>query len=197
MESMKGLFSGEKTLYIHSNKANDMRDAIKFTKKYNIKNRVIVGAEDALKITSLLKKEKIPLILNRIHRLPSTQDRPIDYPFTQAKKLTDEGILFCLSYEGDMEAMGARNLPFTAGTTIAYGQEYEDAVKSISLNTAKILRIDNLVGSIEKDKQATFFISSGDALDMRSNNIEKAYIKGKEVDLIDHQKLLYKKYKKN
>ena len=72
-----------------------------------------------------------------------------------------------------------------------------DAVKSISLNTAKILRIDNLVGSIEKDKQATFFISSGDALDMRSNNIEKAYIKGKEVDLIDHQKLLYKKYKKN
>ena len=196
MESMKGLFSGEKTLYIHSNKANDMRDAIKFTKKYNIKNRVIVGAEDALKITTLLKKEKIPLILNRIHRLPSTQDRPIDYPFTQAKKLKDEGILFCLSYEGDMEAMGSRNLPFTAGTTIAYGQEYEDAVKSISLNTAKILRIDNLVGSIEKDKQATFFISSGDALDMRSNNVEKAYIKGKEVDLIDHQKLLYKKYKK-
>jgi imidazolonepropionase-like amidohydrolase len=77
-----------------------------------------------------------------------------------------------------MEAMGARNLAFTAGTTIAFGQEYEKAVESITLSSAKILGIDNEFGSIEKGKRATFFISTGDALDMRSNNIEKAFING-------------------
>ena len=131
-----------------------------------------------------------------MHRLPKSQDSPVDEPFTQAKKLTDLGVLFCLSYEGDMEAMGARNLSFTAGTTVAYGQKYENAVQSITLNTAKILGIDNILGSIESGKNATFFISSGDALDMRTNNIEQAFINGVSIDLNNHQKELFKKYKK-
>ena len=197
MESIKGLFNGTKTLYIHTNHANDMRDAIRFANKFKIKNKVIVGAEDALKITELLKKNNVSLILKRTHRLPATQDKPIDDPFLQAKKLNDEDILFCLSYSGDMEAMGSRNLPFTAGTTVAYGQNYEDAVKSITLNTAKILKIDGVVGSIEKNKEATFFVSDGDALDMRTNNVIIAFIKGKEISLMNHQKDLYNRYKIN
>ena len=197
MESVKGLFNGTKTLYIHTNHANDMRDAIRFANKFKIKNKVIVGADDALKITELLKKNNVSLILKRTHRLPATQDKPFDDPFLQAKKLNDEGILFCLSYSGDMEAMGSRNLPFTAGTTVAYGQNYEDAVKSITLNTAKILKIDDVVGSIEKNKEATFFVSDGDALDMKTNNVIIAFIKGKEISLMNHQKDLYNKYKIN
>jgi imidazolonepropionase-like amidohydrolase len=195
MESMRGLFNGTKNLYIHANSTSDMRDAIDFSEKHHVKNIIIVGGEDALKIASILSKKKIPVILNRVHRLPKSQDSPIDEPFKQAKKLQDAGILFCLSYEGDMEAMGARNLAFTAGTTVAYGQGYEKAVQSITLNTAKILGINNIVGSIEKGKNATFFISTGDALDMRTNNVEKAFINGIAVDLNNHQKELFEKYK--
>ena len=93
-----------------------------------------------------------------------------------------------------MEAMGARNLPFSAGTTVAYGQTYENAIMSITLNTAQILGIDNKVGSIETGKDATFFVSTGDALDMRTNNVEHAFIKGKTIDLNNHQKELFNKY---
>jgi len=195
MESMKGIFDGSKNLYIHANSAGDIRDAITFSKKYNIIKIVIVGGEDALSVSDLLIKNNISIILNRIHRLPKSQDSPVDEPFLQAKKLQEAGILFCLSYEGDMEAMGARNLPFTAGTTVAYGQDYEKAVQSITLNTAKILGIDDVVGSIERGKNATFFISSGDALDMRNNNVEQAFIKGNGIDLNNHQKELFEKYK--
>ena len=195
MESMKGLFNGKKNLYIHANSASDMRDAIDFADKYYITNIIIIGGEDALNISNILVEKNIPIILNRVHRLPKSQDTPIDEPYKQAKKLEEAGILFCLSYHGDMEAMGARNLPFTAGTTIAYGLEYEKAIQSITLNTAKILGIDNFVGSIEQGKMATFFISSGDALDMRSNNVEKAYINGLSINLNNHQKELFNKYK--
>jgi imidazolonepropionase-like amidohydrolase len=195
MESMKGLFDGRKNLYIHANSASDMRDAIDFTERHHVENMIIVGGEDALAISNILVEKNISIILNRVHRLPKSQDSPVDEPFKQAKKLQDKGVLFCLSYEGDMEAMGARNLSFTAGTTISYGQEYEKAVQSITLNTAKILGISDIVGSIKKGKDATFFISSGDALDMRTNNVEKAYIQGVTVDLNNHQKELFNKYK--
>ena len=195
MESMKGLFDGTKNLYIHANSASDMRDAIDFSEKHLVKNIIIVGGEDALAIATILVEKNIPVILNRVHRLPKSQDSPVDEPFKQAKELQDAGVLFCLSYEGDMEAMGARNLSFTAGTTIAYGQEYEKAVQSITLNTAKILGIADIVGSIESGKKATFFISSGDALDMRTNNVEQAFINGIAIDLNNHQKELFEKYK--
>jgi imidazolonepropionase-like amidohydrolase len=196
MESMNGIFDGSKNLYIHANSASDMRDAISFSEKYKVSKLVIVGGEDALAISDILVSNNIPVILNRVHRLPKSEDSPVDDPYTQVTKLQKSGVLFCLSYEGDMEAMGARNLPFTAGTTVAFGQEYEKAVQSITLNTATILGVEKQLGSIEQGKEATFFISSGDALDMRTNNIEKAFIKGIEIDLNNHQKELFEKYKK-
>ena len=72
---------------------------------------------------------------------------------------------------------------------------YALGINEVGLNTAKILGIDEFCGSIEKGKDATFFISSGDALDMRTNNVERAYIKGIEIDLNNHQKDLFNKYK--
>ncbi len=195
MESMKGIFEGSKNLYIHANSSSDMRDAISFSEKYKVSKLVIVGGEDALAISDILVSNNIPVILNRVHRLPKSEDSPVDDPYTQVTELQESGVLFCLSYEGDMEAMGARNLPFTAGTTVAFGQEYEKAVQSITLNTATILGVEKQLGSIEQGKEATFFISSGDALDMRTNNIEKAFIKGIEIDLNNHQKELFEKYK--
>jgi hypothetical protein len=195
MESMKGLFDGSKNLYIHADAALEMQDAILFAKKNQIKKIVIVGGGEALAISNFLIEHNISVILNRVHRLPDIQDSPIDEPFTQAKKLQEDGVLFCLSYEGDMEAMGARNLPFTAGTTVAYGLDYEDAIQSITLNTAKILGVDKEIGSIEHGKNATFFISYGDALDMRTNNVERAFINGNLIDLNNHQTELFEKYK--
>ena len=194
MESMKGLFNGNKTLYIHANNAKDMLDAIDFSNNFEIPRTVIVGAEDALKIVNDLKENNISLILNRVHRLPNKVDSPVDDPYTQAAKLQEAEILFCLSYTGDMEAMGARNLPFSAGTAVAHGLDYEKAISSITLNAAKILGVDEYCGSIEKGKDATFFISSGDALDMRTNNVEKAYIQGISINLNNHQKELFNKY---
>ena len=60
----------------------------------------------------------------------------------------------------------------------------------------KILGVDKTLGTIEVGKNATIIISTGDALDMKTNNIERAYIRGKSIDLNNEQKALYEKYKK-
>ena len=73
--------------------------------------------------------------------------------------------------------------------------DYEDAIAAITLNAAKILGIDAEVGSIEHDKNATFFIRSGDALDIRTNHVEQAFINGNAIDLNNHQKKLFEKYR--
>ena len=93
-----------------------------------------------------------------------------------------------------MERIHTRNLPFFAGTFSAFGLEKEEALKLITYNAAKILKIDKNYGSIVKGKSATLILSDGDALDMRSNNISHAYIDGRKISLETHQTKLWNRY---
>jgi imidazolonepropionase-like amidohydrolase len=51
-----------------------------------------------------------------------------------------------------------------------------------------------MVGSLEVGKDATLFISEGDALEMRGNILSKAYIQGRDISLETHQTTLWKRY---
>ena len=196
LEAMKGIFSGSKQLFVHVRTAKGIKSAVLFAKKLNIKNFVLVGVDDAWRVADFLSENEVPVILNRIHRLPMRRNEDIDIAYKTPKILQDAGVLFCLDYEGDMERMGARNLPFTAGTAVAFGLNKEEALMSITLNAAKILKVSNTLGSLEEGKDATLIVSEGDALDMMSNNISLAFIRGKKLELNSHQMDLYNKYKK-
>ncbi len=193
-EAMRGVFNGEQTLFVHANFIKEITEAILLSKKYAVKKLVIVGGYDAWMVADMLKENKVSVMLKRVHSLPERQEDDVYLPYKLPKKLLDAGVFFCLENSGDMEAMGTRNLPFYAGTAAAYGIDKEEALKLITLNTATILGIDKTVGSIESGKDATFFISTGDALDMRTNNVTSAYIQGREMDVDNHQKKLYRKY---
>ncbi len=193
-DAMKGLFNNEKNLYIHADYIKDMISAINFTKRYNLKKVVIVGGRDSYKITRMLKENNVSVMLNRLHDLPDLPEAETDILYKLPYLLQKDSVLFCLQNQGDMEAMNARNLAFLAGTACAYGLTKEQALQSITFNTAKILGIDKLIGSIEIGKLASIIVSDGDVLDMKTNNIILAYIKGKTVTLTNFQDALYKKY---
>ena len=55
--------------------------------------------------------------------------------------------------------------------------------------------IDDVLGSLAVGKHATLFVSSGDALDIKSNNVVLAYINGRKIDLNDRHKALAKQFK--
>jgi imidazolonepropionase-like amidohydrolase len=196
MMAMQGLFSGERRMYIHANLQREMTDAILFAKNMGVKHMAIVGAREAHKMAAFLKENDISVILDRIHRLPATESTGVDVPYKQASILYEAGVKFAFCYQGDMEAMGQRNLPFSAGTAVAHGLPYEEAVKALTLNTAEILGINEHTGQIKAGMDATFFISKGDALDMMGNDVKHAFIKGQAIDLDNKQKVLNRKYRK-
>lgn len=192
-EAMKAVFKKGKKVFLHANNVQQITDALYFFDEYDV-DLVLVGGYDAWLVSDLLKDRKVPVILRRVHSLPMNQDEPVDLPYRMANILSKKGLLVSLENSGGMEAMGTRNLPFYAGTAVAYGVEKEAALSMITLNTAKILGIDDQVGSIEEGKWATLFISEGDALDMRTNQVSLAYIQGREIELTNPQIKLWKKY---
>lgn len=193
-EALKGVFDGLQTLFIHVDDEKGIIDAVNFKKQHNIAKIVLVGAYEAYKQTDLLKDHDVSVLLRRVHSRPNKADEDYDLPFKLAKKLVDGGVLVALEASGDMERMNSRNLPFYAGTTVAYGLSKEEALQLITLNAAKILGIDNRYGSLEVGKSATLFISKGDALDMRTNQLDHAFIDGRNISLESHQTKLWKRY---
>ncbi|WP_338408455.1 amidohydrolase family protein [uncultured Flavobacterium sp.] len=194
-ESMRGLFDGTQTLFIHANNEKQIVDAVNLFKKFEIKKMVIVGGYDAYKTTDLLQKNTVGVLLRRVHDMPENSDDDIDLPYKMAKLLLDKGILVGLENSGSKERMSTMNLPFLAGTCAAYGLDKEQALQLITLNTAKLLGIDNRCGSLELGKDATLIVSEGDALDMRTNKLTHAFIQGRMINLETHQTKLYNKYK--
>jgi imidazolonepropionase-like amidohydrolase len=193
-KAMKGLFDGSQKLFIHVNGEKEITDAVITAKEAGIDNIVILRGEGAESVTDLLVKHNVAVVLNRPHRNPNSEDDAYDYTYTIAKKLTDKGILVGIGMEGQMERMNARNLPFYAGTFAAHGLGKEEALKLITSNAAKILGIDEMVGTLEVGKDATLFISDDDALDMRGNILSKAYIQGRDISLETHQTELWRRY---
>ncbi len=193
-EAMRGVFDGTKNLYIHAETAKDISEAITFSKKFGVPHMVIVGGSDSWKCTELLKQNNIPVMLSRVHSLPMRDDDDVNQPYKTAGMLQDAGVLFCFENSGDMEAAHARNLPFLAGTAVAWGLDKEAAISAMTQNTAKILGISDRVGTIEEKKDATLFVSEGDVMDMKTNKVTWAFIQGKTIQLINEQQELYKLY---
>jgi len=195
-EAMQGLFDGSKKLFVNVNGEKEIIDAITTLKENNIKNIVIIGGYESYKIADLLVKNNISVLVRRVHTTPINEDDDYDLPYKLAKLLIEQGVLVALQTSGQMERMNTRNLPFYAGQLVGQGLNKETALQLITLNSAKILGIDTHYGSLEKGKSATLFISEGDALDMRSNNLTHAFIDGREISLETHQTELWKRYMK-
>jgi imidazolonepropionase-like amidohydrolase len=189
-EALRELWTGKKKLYIRVNQAKQIIQSVLFAKKHKI-TPVIVGGNESWLVVEFLKLHNVSVILNELHNLPDHNDDDIYMPYKIPKILKDQGVGFCLSINGFWQQ---RNLCFQAGQTLSFGLSYEEAVASISLNAAKILGIDQQCGSLETGKDASFIISEGDALDMKSNNIIRAFIQGRDINLDNKQKELYRRF---
>ena len=189
-DAMKGLFNGSKKLFVHVNGSKDIIMAVQLAKKFGM-NAVIVGGTESYLVTDFLRDQQVPVILVETQTLPDRTEDDVYLPYKLPKLLQDGGVLYALTGTGYWRQ---RNLPFEAGTAVAYGLTKEQALSMISLNPAKILGIDKTSGSLEKGKDATLFISDGDALDMLGNKVEAAFILGRTINLDNLHKQLYKRY---
>jgi imidazolonepropionase-like amidohydrolase len=161
-------------------------------KSIGLDHLVLVTEQAAESVIDFIKQQDISVIISGTHALPAQAEDAIDARYDLPVRLQQAGILTALTYPG---SMSSRNLAFAAGSTVAYGNSKEDALQLITGNPAKILGIDKQYGTLEVGKSATFFISSGDALDMRGNVIEQAFIDGRPVELHTRQQELYERYK--
>ena len=194
LEALSKLLDGSRTLHLHSDEPREILEAVLFAEENEIPKIVLVGGSGLSAVSDFIKEKNIPVVIENVHDLPRHPGSDVDELYKLAYELHEAGILVSLAYEEGMTARG-RSLPFLAGTTAAYGLDKEEALQLITANTAEVLGIADRVGTLEAGKQATLFVSEGDALDMRTNRLTHAFINGRRITLPAMQQELHQKYK--
>ena len=141
-------------------------------------------------MAAFLKDHDVPVILSSILTLPPREDEFHAYTYQAPGVLAKAGVRFALSSGG---YQFSRNVPFQAGRAIAWGLDREAGVRAMTLDAARILGVDSLVGSIDTGKLANLVVMQGDAWEIRSQ-IQHVIIDGRDVPLDSKHTELYKKY---
>jgi imidazolonepropionase-like amidohydrolase len=191
LESMRPIFEKQLPVFFTASSKQQILAALDMAKTYGI-NAIIFGANEAHLCIEELQLARVPVIIPRTHSLPREAESAYDEPYTLPHILERAGILWSFSESSFWQQ---RNLPFNAGTAIAYGLSEEAALRGLTINPATILGIADRVGSLDSGKDATLFVSKGNALDGLTNNVEYAFIQGKVVSLQSRQTELAKKYR--
>ena len=191
LEAFCDALSGDANAYLHADEARDIQAGVLLIEQSG-GSPVIIGGYQAYLIPDFMKEHGVPVILESTQALPPTQDAAIDGPYASPARMEEAGIDFAISHGGSWEQ---RNLPFVAGQAVGFGLDYESAVEAVTLAPARITGIDDRYGSLEEGKSATLVIASGDLLDMRTSNVERAFIDGRSVDLDNKQAELARKFR--
>ncbi|WP_151894000.1 amidohydrolase family protein [Patiriisocius marinistellae] len=193
MKAMQGLYNGDKRLYVYADGEKEIVDAITTAQEAGVTKIVLVGGYEAYKVIPFLKRNNVPVLVQHTHNLPNKADDDYDLPYKLPKLLADGGLMVALQ-NSSASNFQTRNLPFYAGQLVGQGMDKEKALQLITGNTAEILGIGDSYGTLTVGKSATLFISEGDALDMRGNQLSKAFIDGRDISLETHQTELWKRY---
>jgi len=194
LESMIPFIVFKEPIHIKANNVRQIEAAAKWSTKHDL-NIVIVGGADAWRIPEVLVEKNIPVILLGVQNTPRRRFEPIHTPYKVPAMLQKAGVHFCISLDPGYPMDGhVRTLPDEAMRAASWGLTKDQALRAITLSAAEILGVDEKIGSLDLGKDATFFISDNEPL-TQSNHPIKAYIQGREIDLSDRQKNLWKKYK--
>jgi imidazolonepropionase-like amidohydrolase len=198
LSAMTGVLDGSIPLVIRAERKTQIKAALRFLDE-ELKGEkvrpVILGGYDAPKVAAALAARKIPVILDTVLELPLREDDAYDAPFTKAGELAKAGVLVAIGNgQTTMAAATTRDLPNHAAMAAAFGLDRLEALRAITLNPAKIFGVDARIGSLEKGKDASLAVFTGDPL-LTESNVVALYDKGVKLDLTDRHKRLWERYR--
>lgn len=177
LEALSKMLKGDVKALITVNASKDIMTAIRLTKEFNLK-LVLNGAAEAYRLIPQIKEAKAEVILHAT--MARNGGDMVNMTRESAALLTAAGIP--VSIEGGYESYvpKTRIVLFEAGQAMVHGLSFDEALKTITLNPAKLLGIDQRVGSIEKGKDADLVLFDGDPFEYLTT-INTVFIDGEVV----------------
>ena len=176
LEAMIPVIKKELPLKCHAHRADDILTVIRIAKEYDIKV-TLDHVTDARCIIPQIKESGFSCICGPALTHKSKFELA-NMSFETPNELYKAGILF--SIITDSPVVPQQYLSLSAALAAKAGLPEYEAIKAITINPAKILGLDNRLGSIKEGKDADFVICTKNILDT-TNEIKAVYVDGKKA----------------
>ncbi len=195
LEALLPVLDGKVPMIINADKASDIEAALKLATEFKFK-LIIGGGAEAWEVAARLAAAKVPVLTGAMNNIPSSFAE-LGQRQENAGLLARAGVAVALvgnAGGGDEEAFNVRNVRYEAGNAVAYGMEWNAALRAITLAPAEIFGVADRVGSLQAGKMGDVVIWSGDPFEFASQP-EKVFVRGVQVTGPSRQDLLEQRYK--
>jgi imidazolonepropionase-like amidohydrolase len=160
----------------HCHRADDIATALRIADEFGYQLVIDHGTEAHL-LADILAAKDIPVIIGPLFTSRSKvelRNRSLDNP----GKLAAAGVTIAITT--DHPVVPINFLAHQAALSVKHGLDRDTALRALTINPARIIGIDDRLGSIEPGKDADLVVWSGDPLDVLSR-VEHALIDGTEI----------------
>ena len=195
LEALLPVLDGKLPMLIDVDKASDIEAAMRLAKEFGFR-LIIAGGAEAWQLADKLAAARIPVLTGAMNNIPGDFSS-LGQRQENAGILSKAGVAVVLignAGGGDEEAFNVRNVRYEAGNAVAYGMEWNAALRAITLTPAEVFGGADRVGSLQVGKSADVVIWSGDPFEFTSQP-ERVYVQGVQITTPSRQDLLEQRYK--
>jgi imidazolonepropionase-like amidohydrolase len=179
-EALGLVLEGEIPWRQHCHRADDIATALRLADEFGYRLVIDHGTEAVL-LADRLAERQVPVLIGPLLTSRSKvelRNRSLTNPGRLAAAGVELGIIT------DHPVVPVHLLHVQAALAVREGLDPADALRAVTLTPARVLGLEDRLGSLEPGKDATLCVWSGDPLDARSR-VESAWIEGRQVYAAD------------
>ena len=159
LEALVPVVRGEMRCRIHCHRADDIMTAIRIAEEFGLEF-TIEHATEGYKIADILAEKNVTCVVGPMRMIPGKME-VWDCTIENPALLEKAGVEIALTADAETATQW---LPEETGVAMAYGLSEEMAFKALTINAAKVIKLDHRIGSLEVGKDADLAIFDGHPL---------------------------------
>ena len=189
-ETLRRYLDGGGRVIVGVHRAADIRQLLRWADRHDVDIAISGGAE-AWKLAPQLAAAGVPVFVDPLQNLPDSFDR-IASTLENAARLHAAGVSVSFAQAGD-NSHNARKVRQLAGNAVANGLPWEAGLAGLTRVPARVLGIDDQVGSIAVGRRADLALWSGDPLEVSSVALQ-VWLDGEAIPMRSRQTELRDRY---
>lgn len=166
LETLARALDGELPLLVHAQRAQDIETALRIAREFGVRVLIDGGAESYLLLEEI-EASGAPVIVHP--PMARAYGEMENASFETAATLSRARIPFAFQSGYESYVPKTRVVLFEAGAAVANGLPPADALSALTIGAARILGIDDRVGSLAPGKDADLALFDGDPFEYTSH----------------------------
>ena len=176
MDALVEVLDGKRTVHFHSHRYDDILTALRLREEFGFK-LVLQHASEGWKVAKEIAEANVPVSVIVIDA-PGGKIEAMDLSFETGAVLEKAGVL--TGFHTDDGITDSRFFLRSAALAMRAGMSRDAALAAMTINGARMLELDNRIGSLETGKDADFLILSGDPVSIYTH-VEQTWVDGSKV----------------